>query len=223
MHQAIFDAIVVGEFKTKPTQWFAAQARPGCGAVLVGDSLNMRHPVTGGGMTAALTDVQELGKLLESVGELNDADRLSAAITRFYNSRNEANATINILADALFGVFSNQALRRACFEYLRQGGASAEGPMSILSGLSRDKGLLLKHFFSVAAFGAKKTIRGIPTASRVKDSYRLISDAVNIIGPLIEQDGSGPLTKAALRLGKVVFPAGRDEPITVSRRFSHRA
>ena len=33
----------------------------GCGVVLVGDSLNMRHPLTGGGMSVALSDVCMLG------------------------------------------------------------------------------------------------------------------------------------------------------------------
>jgi squalene monooxygenase len=40
---------------------------PQPGALLLGDAFNMRHPLTGGGMTVALSDCSLLAELLRPV------------------------------------------------------------------------------------------------------------------------------------------------------------
>lgn len=80
------------------------------GAVLLGDALNMRHPLTGGGMTVALKDTEMLwralrGRDLQAVG----ANELSAAIGAFQTQRGNHASTINILANALYRVFTRPA------------------------------------------------------------------------------------------------------------------
>ena len=64
MQQAFAAAIEENKFKAMPNMTIASKPLRKPGIVLAGDSLNMRHPLTGGGMTVALTDVQLLGKLL---------------------------------------------------------------------------------------------------------------------------------------------------------------
>ena len=39
----------------------------GCSALLLGDSWNTRHPLTGGGMTVALKDVELVGRALRAL------------------------------------------------------------------------------------------------------------------------------------------------------------
>lgn len=42
------------------------------GVLLLGDAYNMRHPLTGGGMSVALNDVRIWRSLLESIPDLYD-------------------------------------------------------------------------------------------------------------------------------------------------------
>lgn len=75
------------------------------GVVLLGDSWNMRHPLTGGGMTVALADARALTRLLEPLEDLRDAARVAEAAAQLGTARAPVAATINTLADALYRVF----------------------------------------------------------------------------------------------------------------------
>lgn len=63
----------------------APQSTPG--ALLLGDAFNMRHPLTGGGMTVALSDIVVLRDLLRPLSNLNDADVLCNYLESFYTLR----------------------------------------------------------------------------------------------------------------------------------------
>lgn len=45
---------------------------PPIGVLLLGDAYNLRHPLTGGGMTVALKDVKLWRKLLKDIPDLYD-------------------------------------------------------------------------------------------------------------------------------------------------------
>ena len=65
----------------------AANPLPTPGAILLGDSFNMRHPLTGGGMTVALSDIVLLRDLLRPLRDLNDAPALCNYLESFYTLR----------------------------------------------------------------------------------------------------------------------------------------
>lgn len=80
------------------------------GAVLLGDSWNMRHPLTGGGMTVALKDTEMLWRALRGRDlQTANASDLAAAIAAFQTQRGNHASTINILANALYRVFTRPA------------------------------------------------------------------------------------------------------------------
>lgn len=62
-----------------------SQTKPGC--LLIGDAFNMRHPITGGGMTVALSDIVVLRDLLRTLPDFNDANAVSSSLQRFYTLR----------------------------------------------------------------------------------------------------------------------------------------
>eukprot|EP01100_Stratorugosa_tubuloviscum_P015487 TRINITY_DN895_c1_g1_i1.p1 TRINITY_DN895_c1_g1~~TRINITY_DN895_c1_g1_i1.p1 ORF type:complete len:493 (+),score=260.66 TRINITY_DN895_c1_g1_i1:48-1526(+) len=189
--------VIQGNIKQMPNRVLSANPIVKPGAVLIGDSLNMRHPLTGGGMTVALTDVVKLSKQLENLENLNDdnIDQITQIITDFYQNRNQQVATINILANALYDVFceSSADLREACFNYLTLGPNFHTGPITLLSGLSRKESTLLLHFFSVAIYGVVSTLKPYPTWSSIKKSYKMLKTAVNIIEPLTRCESSNRL------------------------------
>lgn len=75
------------------------------GVVLIGDAWNMRHPLTGGGMTVAFNDVLILRTLLSPIEELGNWDEVKSAIQTWHWTRKPLSSTINILSVALYDLF----------------------------------------------------------------------------------------------------------------------
>lgn len=197
------EAVSEGKFKVMPNHRLPASPKNIPGSVILGDALNMRHPLTGGGMTVTFTDVKFLGDLVHSIQNIEDAEEVNAAIQDFYQNRTKEIASINILADALYGVFKDDNLRDGCFEYLSQGGKKASEPISILAAINRDKTLLEKHFFAVAAFGARKEISKSPFKG-IKLAHQSMSNAVKIVAPLIESESPSMSEKILLKIAKTI-------------------
>jgi len=200
-----YASVEEGKFKVMPNHLAPATPKLKEGAVLLGDSLNMRHPLTGGGMTVALTDVQALGEKLIAIKDFTNTEAVTRAVQDFYVNRHKQNATINILADALYGVMSNEDLKKACYDYLERGGNYSAEPVAVLSAVSRDVDMLMRHFFAVALFGARNILKPYPTPEKISRSYRMISSAVHIITPLAMNERPNRLMRTALAVGNVVF------------------
>ncbi|MCW3125761.1 MAG: squalene monooxygenase, partial [Bacteroidetes bacterium] len=160
---------------------------------------------TGGGMTVALTDVHHLGDKLIVIKDNFTTENINEAIAAFYETRYAENASINILADALYGVMSDDDLKEACYTYLQQGGKKSSIPLSLLSAINRDSSMLLKHFFAVAIHGARQIIQPNPSPANIGRSYRMIKNAVHIISPLVLNQKPGPFTRATFRVAEKVF------------------
>ena len=192
--------------KAMPNMMVTAKPVIKPGAIMLGDALNMRHPLTGGGMTVALTDVQLLGSLLHKIDNYKNTSQLNKAIETFYFQRHQASSTINILADALYEVMSSPDLKKACYDYLNRGHSYSKGPVSILSAVSRDRDLLLKEFFAVAMFGVGNLLKPFPGPKSLLRSYHLMQDAVHIISPLLMNEKPSLSTRMALKVGELVFP-----------------
>jgi squalene monooxygenase len=190
LQAGFIDAVNENRLKSMPNRVMPARPFLVPGAVLLGDALNMRHPLTGGGMTVALTDVANLGQRLAAVPSFADTSAVSAAVEAFYRTRTPPATPINMLSVALYDVFSasNDDLREACFKYLQQGGVFSAGPLSLLSGLSRRQSQLLIHFFGVAFYGVYHTVKPFPTPSKLLRSFHMIRDACRIITPLADRE-----------------------------------
>jgi squalene monooxygenase len=200
-----YKSVEEGKFKVMPNHLIPAKPTVKHGAVLVGDSLNMRHPLTGGGMTVALTDVHHLGDKLIAIQNDFSEENIIEAIASFYKKRYAQNASINILADALYKVMSNKDLKEACYSYLQQGGNKASVPLSLLSAINRDSNKLLRHFFGVAIHGVRHIIFPKPSPANIGRSYRMIRNAVHIISPLVLNQKPGVFTRATFTVADKVF------------------
>jgi squalene monooxygenase len=169
--------------RTAPCKALARGARAPAlaGVVLLGDAASMRHPLTGGGMTVALGDVERLWRARRAAaaaaaaaahaprGGRGAGDALRAAAAAFHRQRR--GFTISVLANALHAVFTapegggaRDELRAACLAYLGRGGACAAGPIGLLAGLSPSPWVLLLHFFAVACCAG---LRGVATGCRI--------------------------------------------------------
>eukprot|EP00879_Flechtneria_rotunda_P015936 GHRR01016666.1.p1 GENE.GHRR01016666.1~~GHRR01016666.1.p1 ORF type:complete len:209 (+),score=57.30 GHRR01016666.1:623-1249(+) len=155
----------------------------------------MRHPLTGGGMTVALSDTRLLCDMLHPLPSFEDSIDTARSTAEFYTKRKPVSATINTLANALYKVFcvtgskAHEEMRQACFDYLGKGGACASGPVSLLSGLNPSPSLLVMHFFSVALFGIGRLLQPRPTFRGVYMCVALLVVASRIILPIIWAEG----------------------------------
>lgn len=185
-------ALQEDRLKVMPNHYMAAKPKIRKGAVMLGDALNMRHPLTGGGLTAVFSDIEILSAHLLSMPDFHNNDLIYRKIEAYYRDRQYANANLNILANALYGVMSNDLLKNAVFRYLQLGGANAQKSIAILAGLNKNHFSLIQQFFFVALFGAyslmRENIRNLPLATKV------LSDALTIIKPLAKNELSISVT-----------------------------
>ena len=198
-------AVAEGKFKTMPNHLIPAKPFTKAGVAMIGDSLNMRHPLTGGGMTAAFSDILNLGSRLIALESPKNTEQVDKAVAAFYATRHKQNATINILADALYGVMQNEDLKTACYDYLKSGGKHALEPIAILSAISRDEQLLLRHFFAVALYGVGGMLKTSPGKSGFSRSYKMLKSAVHIVEPLVMNEKPNMLTRSAFKVAGALF------------------
>ncbi|EOX92516.1 Squalene epoxidase - like 1 [Theobroma cacao] len=195
VYNAFISAIDNGNIRTMPNRSMPAAPYPTPGALLMGDAFNMRHPLTGGGMTVALSDIVVLRDLLRPLHDLNDASALCNYLESFYTLRKPTASTINTLAGALYKVFSGSSdparreMRQACFDYLSLGGGFSNGPIALLSGMNPRPVNLILHFFAVAIYGVGRLLLPFPSFKRLLLGARLISGASSIIFPILKAEG----------------------------------
>jgi len=175
-------ALLENDYKIMPNHYMPAKPVLKEGAVMLGDALNMRHPITGGGLTAVFNDVYLLSTHLLAMPDFNNPKLIHEKINLYYNDRYHANTNVNIMANALYGVMSNDLLKQGVFEYLRKGGDNSGGPISLLAGLDRNPTILIKHFFSVALLCISNLFKA--NTMSFFNAFRVIKDAFCIIKPL---------------------------------------
>ena len=150
-------ALEKGALRSMPNSFLPSATNKTPGLVLLGDAMNMRHPLTGGGMTVALSDVVLLRNLLspDNVPDLADTKMVLFQMRSFHWRRKNLTAVINILAQALYSLFAAndpylKYLQLGCFRYFQLGGQCIDGPVGLLAGIIRQPFVLFYHFFSVA-------------------------------------------------------------------------
>jgi squalene monooxygenase len=89
---------------------FLPSVQQGCpgtkeGVLLLGDAWNMRHPLTGGGMTVALHDVVILSSLIGAIPDFSDWEEVQQALYQWHWVRKPLASTVNILSVALYDLF----------------------------------------------------------------------------------------------------------------------
>lgn len=150
-------AIERGQLRSMPNSFLPPTTNRTPGLALLGDALNMRHPLTGGGMTVALNDVVLIKSLLDpgTVPDLDNTKLVLKQLQAFHWQRKNLTAVINILAQALYSLFAAndhqlRYLQKGCFKYFQLGGNCIDGPVGLLAGIIRQPLVLFYHFFAVA-------------------------------------------------------------------------
>ncbi|KAM0797023.1 squalene epoxidase [Usnea florida] len=162
-------ALNEGKLRSMPNSFLPPTVNRFPGMIMLGDAMNMRHPLTGGGMTVAFNDVVLLRDLLspEKVPDLGNTKLVLKQMERFHWRRKGLTSVINILAQALYSLFAAndpqlKALQLGCFRYFQCGGQCVDGPVGLLAGIIRRPLVLFFHFFSVAMLSIWLVLSGSP-------------------------------------------------------------
>lgn len=150
-------ALDKGQLRSMPNSFLPPTTNRVPGLALLGDALNMRHPLTGGGMTVALNDVVLIKSLLSPacVPDLDNTSLVLQQLRSFHWQRKNLTSVINILAQALYSLFAAndpqlRYLQKGCFRYFQHGGDCVDIPAGLLAGIIARPFLLFYHFFAVA-------------------------------------------------------------------------
>ncbi|TNN72913.1 Squalene monooxygenase [Liparis tanakae] len=164
------------------------------GVLLLGDAYNMRHPLTGGGMSVALNDVGIWRSLLENIPDLYDNGAILQAKKKFHWQRKSSHSfVVNVLAQALYELFaatdnSLQELRKACFQYFKLGGECIAGPIGLLSVLTPKPMTLIGHFFAVALYAIYVNFKSESWCTKPRAVFKsgaILYRACTVMFPLI--------------------------------------
>lgn len=114
---------------------------------VIGDAYNMRHPLTGSGMSVALSDVILIRNLYR---------QSKLEFQWFFLYRKSYSMTLNFLANGLYRVFSKKKhlLNQGAFKYLCLGGKCTTDPIKLLSGTCPNPFLLGIHYFLVVFYSS---------------------------------------------------------------------
>lgn len=102
------EALETERLRSMPNGWLPPSQNKCAGMIVLGDAMNVRHPLTGGGMTVGLSDVVSLRDLLstENVPSLTQQELVTSGLQTFYWRRKNYCVAINVLAMALYALFS---------------------------------------------------------------------------------------------------------------------
>ncbi|KAJ3869241.1 squalene epoxidase-domain-containing protein [Lentinula novae-zelandiae] len=163
LRTSVTEALQEGNLRKMPNSFLPSVMQGGNefgtkeGVFLVGDAWNMRHPLTGGGMTVAFNDIVILRDILAQVGDFSHWDEIREGLRRWHWDRKSLASTVNILSVALYDLFGAnddnlEVLRTGCFKYFELGGECVNGPVSLLAAIIQSPATLFYHFFSVAFY-----------------------------------------------------------------------
>ncbi len=109
------EAVQSDRIRSMPNSFLPPVTNLKPGVILLGDAYNMRHPLTGGGMSVALNDVVIWRDLLSTVPHLSDHKTILEKLKVFQWKRKQSHSfVINILAQALYALFSASDGKRLC-------------------------------------------------------------------------------------------------------------
>ncbi|KAG0238864.1 Squalene epoxidase [Actinomortierella wolfii] len=149
-------ALETERLRSMPNSFLPPSTCSDLGVIMLGDAMNMRHPLTGGGMTVALNDIVYLKNYYFTPEfSMNDQEEVMVQMELFFWRRKELTSVINVLAQALYSLFAGSndnlvVLRDGCFSYFQMGGTCITGPVGLLSGITRSRWTLIYHFYCVA-------------------------------------------------------------------------
>ncbi|ODV89812.1 hypothetical protein CANCADRAFT_144303 [Tortispora caseinolytica NRRL Y-17796] len=193
--QPYLDALRTQKLRSMPSSFLGSSPNNTPGVVFLGDAFNVRHPLTGGGMTVVFKDIDLLSELLDPsiVPDLRDFDKVAAQLKKHHSLRKRYCIAVNTLAQSLYALFEASTyhmkiLQRGCVEYLQVGPQNYSEPIGLLAATLEDPNVLFYRFFAVAFYSLRVHARSLGWAYApviIYDSIVTIILASSVILPYL--------------------------------------
>lgn len=192
LSEAFNTALNAGKYRAMPNSYLPAKQNDVIGLCVIGDALNMRHPLTGGGMTVGLQDVV---LLMDKIGDLDFSDRETVLdeLLDYHFERKPFDSVINVLSIALYSLFAADTknlkeLQKGCFKYFQRGGDCVNVPVAFLAGLKPSPFQLTRVFFAVAFYTIylkfeERGFLGLPMA--LLEGLMILITAIRVFTPFL--------------------------------------
>ncbi|KAJ7037949.1 squalene epoxidase-domain-containing protein [Mycena alexandri] len=219
-------ALTKNRLRRTPNSFLPAVQQGACaGVFLLGDAWNMRHPLTGGGMTVALDDVLLLRSLLGTLPDFKDRAQTTRVLRKWHWQRKPVASTVNIFSVALHDLFSGHGddlgvLRTGCLKYLERGGECLNGPAALLAVLAPSPLRLGWHFLSIIIYSIWLLFVAKPTLCLITGKSRRVAPSFDEYPALLRRSASVIRTASALLLPLLASelrwwaPRARPKPTT---------
>lgn len=107
MQDPFAESLKENRIRSMPNSFLPPVPSPKPGSLILGDAFNMRHPLTGAGMSVALNDVLIWREMLASIMDLKDHGAVMNCLKTFHWKRKASHSfVVNVLAQALYALFS---------------------------------------------------------------------------------------------------------------------
>ena len=101
------ESLKENRIRSMPNSFLPPVPNPKQGCLILGDAFNMRHPLTGAGMSVALNDVLIWREMLSTIPDLKDHNAILKCLKIFHWRRKGSHSfVVNVLAQALYALFS---------------------------------------------------------------------------------------------------------------------
>lgn len=101
------ESLTENRIRSMPNSFLPPVPNPKPGCLILGDAFNMRHPLTGAGMSVALNDVVIWREMLSTIPDLKDHSAILKSLKMFHWRRKGSHSfVVNVLAQALYALFS---------------------------------------------------------------------------------------------------------------------
>lgn len=192
MKASFLDAIVNKRFTTLPLNFLPANPKEVPGLMLLGDSLNVRHALTGGGMTVSFNDIIHIRNALRKVSDLYEYSAVMTGYRRFLYERKSTHAfTVNVAAFVLYHIFASpdphvRMLKQGLHEYFNCADWANRGGIGILSILQPSPFHLLKHLWLSMVYSVFwQLTHDIIVPRSLYNSAAILVKGTNIMRPFI--------------------------------------
>ncbi|KAL5017457.1 hypothetical protein ScPMuIL_007046 [Solemya velum] len=193
---AFLEEVETGRMRVMPNSFLPAAPLEKPGVMVLGDALNMRHPLTGGGMSVVFNDVLLWRDLFKSLPNTKDYSAILSALRTFNRERKQHHSfVVNVLAQALYQLFSAtsedenvHAMKLACFEFFCLGEEWVRRPVELLSILNPKPHLLIGYFFLVAFYSFFHIFKKNPWWALHRSVYKsvmVLFKSCHIMFPLV--------------------------------------
>ncbi|KAF5733249.1 hypothetical protein HS088_TW17G00791 [Tripterygium wilfordii] len=187
-HRDFISSIDKGKIKKVPTWGMSARFHQVPGAILLGDALDMRHPLIGGGMRVALSDVVPLRDLLRPLHNLNDASAVCRHLQPFYTLRevpsiHRRQSCTDFFVCLLVQLRWNYDKHVSLFSVMdmdRGSNVSSE-TIALVAGLNPPRMNLLHNLCSTAIGVSSRLLLPFPSPQRLLVTARITLGAATII------------------------------------------